>query len=648
MVVHVRKMWGQGREMTAQIDRGPLAALVAERPRLMATPALTSRMRVVLQDDRTTEWRRKVVEQANSLLNNSLPLSPTWIHDRTETASAPLSRPLQRDLGGNAPGSPLNIAREFVRRIQTLGVVWFATGDTRYRDRATQELLAVCAFPNWQGDEFLVTAETMFGAAIGYDWFFDALSDGERQTVASAILTKGVQPGLDEFAADTSPPHWTWPRQRTNWNLVCNGALMIAALSVAETDWAAAGQIFDLCRRSISLGFDQYRPDGGWAEGPGYWHYATQYAVYLVDSLKTALDDDLGFGGSAGFGNTGVFRLHAAGPSGKLFNFGDSEEKHSGGYWLFWLAKRYHHPVDAWIERQRDTAHPDEVHPMDLLWFDPDARPASADHLTTHHRFHGIDVAMLRGDWQHGATYLGIKGGSNDACRHAHYDLGSFVLDANGVRWAVDLGPDRYQLPNYFDPAARARYYRTSTLGHNTIVVDGQSQTPWAHARIVHERFEPGLSRVVLDMTLAHPGCARARRGFALIDGRHVVIVDEIVPGRPLANVVWQMHTTATIEPRGESVTLAQTPVGAEPARLFMRIVEPEGRVFAAASATPSGPAEQDPNRGIAKVTIELGQVKTPLRLTVILSPDEAACASLDLAGIIAQPVDEWSGALRP
>jgi hypothetical protein len=149
-------------------------------------------------------------------------------------------------------------------------------------------------------------------------------------------------------------------------------------------------------------------------------------------------------------------------------------------------------------------------------------------------------------------------------------------------------------------------------------------------------------------MTLAHPGCARARREFALMDGRHVVIVDEIVPGRPLANVVWQMHTTATIEPRGESVTLVQTAAGADPARLFMRIVEPKGRVFAATAATPSGPAGQNLNRGIAKVTIELGRVEAPLRLTVILSPDEAACASLDLAGIIARPVEEWSGALRP
>jgi hypothetical protein len=97
---------------------------------------------------------------------------------------------------------------------------------------------------------------------------------------------------------------------------------MMAALSVAELDPRAA-RLFSLCRDSISTGFDKYRPDGGWAEGPGYWHYATQYAIYLLDSLATALGTDLGLGDSPGVSKTGLFRLHAAGPSGKLFNFAD-------------------------------------------------------------------------------------------------------------------------------------------------------------------------------------------------------------------------------------------------------------------------------------------------------------------------------------
>jgi hypothetical protein len=288
-------------------------------------------------------------------------------------------------------------------------------------------------------------------------------------------------------------------------------------MSVAEFD-RRAERLFSLCRDSISTGFSEYGPDGGWAEGPGYWHYATQYAICLLDSLSTALGTDLGLDASPGLSRTGYFRLYAAGPSGKLFNFADGEEDHSGGYWLFWLAKRYRHPVDAGIELRGR-----KIHPMDLLWFDAHGREPSQ--LPTAQRFHAADVVMLRGSWDDpNTTYLGIKGGANDACKHGHYDLGSFVLDANGVRWAIDLGPDNYELRGYFEPEMRARYYRTSTIGHNTIVINGDSQPLTARAVITHEGFADEISFVVMDLSTAYPGTVSALRGFALIDRRHVLI----------------------------------------------------------------------------------------------------------------------------
>ena len=176
----------------------------------------------------------------------------------------------------NGPASPLDIARLFVLRILTLGIVWDATENTKYRDRLKIEVLAVCDFPDWLGDQFLVTAEMSFGAAVGYDWLFNELTEAERGQIADAILKKGIAPGRAQFAA-TPPAHWTV--ERMNWNLVCNGALMIAALSVVEADQKTASNIFSLCRSSIDQGFSLYNPDGGWIEGPGYWHYATQYTV---------------------------------------------------------------------------------------------------------------------------------------------------------------------------------------------------------------------------------------------------------------------------------------------------------------------------------------------------------------------------------
>jgi hypothetical protein len=512
--------------------------------------------------------------------------------------------------------------------------MWLLTSDPRYRDRAKAELLAVCAFPNWRGDKFLVTAETAFGAAIGYDWLYQSLTEGEREEVVHAIVEKAIQPGLEQFAVP-SAPYWT--KTAMNWNLVCNGGLMIAALSVAEFDTRAT-ELFSLCRDSVSTGFREYGPDGGWAEGPGYWHYATQYAIYLLDSLATALGTDLGLDASPGLSHTGLFRLHAAGPSGKLFNFADGEEDHSGGYWLFWLARRYRHPVDAGIELRGR-----KVHPMDLLWFDADGRGPSD--MPTAHRFRAADVVMLRGRWDDpNTTYLGIKGGANDACEHGHYDLGSFVLDANGVRWATDLGPDDYGLPGYFKPEMRSLYYRTSTIGHNTIVIDGECQPPAARAVITHESFEEEISFVVMDLSMAYPSTVGALRGFALIDRRHVLIVDEIHPDGCLSSVDWQMHTAAKVELFDAMATLiypAQIE-GADPPRFYLRIIDPHVGTFSLLSATPAEPPGQKPNTGVVKLVLHLEQVEQPVRLAVLLSPDAGACTTLELPSAFRRPLSDW------
>ena len=611
-----------------------LANIAVERPRLMATKAVIGRTQTLLRHNRTAQkWQRQIAKQADVILDQPT-LTQDWVHDPRETAAAPLPlvRPPKSTRG---PAARLDIARLFCLRIQTLGITWFLTGHPRYRDRAKAELLAVCAFPDWADDKFLTTAETAFGAAIGYDWVYDVLTDAERKQIAQAIVNKAIEPGLDQFA---KPSHPFWTKTAMNWNLVCNGGLMIAALSVLESDKKAT-QLFSLCRESVSTGFSEFSPDGGWVEGPGYWHYATQYAIYLLDSLSTALGTDLGFDATPGLSKTGFFRLHAAGPSGKLFNFADGEERHSGGYWLFWLAKRYRQPVDAGIER-----HVEKVHPMDLLWFEENGRKPSR--LQTAKRFRAAGAVMLRGDWRdHDTTYLGIKGGANNACEHGHYDLGSFVLDSRGVRWAMDLGPDDYNLPDYFSPEMRSRYYRTSTIGHNTIVINGECQPLTACAIITHQNLTEKTPFVVMDLSGAYPSAGSVRRGFALINRRHVLIVDEIVPKETLSSVDWQMHTAAHVGLDNAAATLiypAQSD-GIEPPRFCIRIIDPAPGAWTLRSATPSEPQGQNPNDCIAKLVLRLEQVSKAVRLAVFLSSDADACKTPALPSALRRPLSEWA-----
>jgi heparinase II/III-like protein len=611
-----------------------LVAICRGRPRLMATkPAIDKTRKLIEQNPTVRSWQQAIVRLAELMLTLP-PLTPDASLDPDETEQAPL--PLVRSAessGGVA--TLLDIARRFSLRMQTLGLLWLITQDPRYRDRAKAELLQICGFTDWAGSEFLVTAEFAFGAAIGFDWLYDALDTEERRRVADAIVHKAIEPGLREL--DRSPPlPQRWTLRPTNWSLVCSGALMIAAMSVAEYDDRAA-QLFAGCRRAVRAGFDGYGPDGAWAEGPGYWHYATQYAIYLLDSLDTAIGDDLGLDASIGLSQTGLFRLYAAGPSKKLFNFADSEERHSGGYWLFWLARRYKHPVDAWTEQHRG-----KVHPMDLLWYAEFDRNPRQLPLARH--FRGTEVAMLLGGWDPTDSYLGIKAGENDFCRHSHFDLGSFVFDALEVRWAIDLGPDNYNLPGYFDPVMKMQYYRTSTIGHNTLLLNGACQPPTADATITRWRFRQRLAVAVVDLSEAYPMAARVLRGFALIAEEHVLIVDEIVPDQPLASIDWQMHTTAAVELAGLSATMSHKAPqeGADPVRCRLQVIEAAGGSLSLEPATPSGPSGQDQNEGVGKLVLHLERVAGPVRLVVLLSPvGGKGPPRLPLA--LRQPLSEWA-----
>jgi len=103
---------------------------------------------------------------------------------------------------------------------------------------------------------------------------------------------------------------------------------------------------------SLPIAMRQYAPDGAWAEGPGYWNYATRYTVYLLAGLETALGTDFGLSRQPGFSVTGDFRLHVVGPTKQVFNFADGGSGAGIAAHMFWLASRFDKPLYAWHERE--------------------------------------------------------------------------------------------------------------------------------------------------------------------------------------------------------------------------------------------------------------------------------------------------------
>lgn len=462
----------------------------------------------------------------------------------------------------------LAVSRTVLDRVMTLALLYRLDGDTRWAQRANEELRAAAAFTDWNPSHFLDVAEMTHAFAIGYDWLYDALTEDDRTVIRQALVDKGLRPAEQAYNARAF-----WTRATHNWNLVCNGGIIIGALAIGDEEPALAGTLLAQALASLPQALASYAPDGAWPEGPAYWEYGTQYLVSVLAALTSALGTDFGLSDAPGLATTGRFRLNVTGPNGQFFNFADAGQRAASAPALFWLARRYDDPVLAVGAREaaagRSTA-------RDLLWYD--ARGTSADYATLplDANYQGAHLACFRSAWNDkDAIFVGFKGGDN-AANHAHLDLGTFVMDALGQRWAADLGPDDYDLPGYFG-AERWTYERLKTSGQNTLLLDEANQDARAVAPITAYRSTTDGGLAVADLTAAYAasGATRVQRGISLRDSRsRVLIQDEIACSGPV-DVTWTMHTQAAIDIRTDRVVLT---LGG--AVMEARLLAPAGAVF--------------------------------------------------------------------
>lgn len=486
----------------------------------------------------------------------------------------------------------LQESRKCLNRVYTLGLLWRLDGDRRWFDRALKELRAAAAFPDWNPSHFLDTAEMTHALAIGYDWFYNALSPEDGALLRRAIVEKGLRQSLPVYGADHS-----WARVVHNWNQVCNGGMAIGALAVAEDEPELAAYIVRRSVESIRRAMASYAPDGGWAEGPGYWHYATRYNVYYLAALESALGTDFELAHLPGFSQAGDFRVYFSGPAGS-FNYADASPTVSNAAEMFWLARKFAQPVYAWDEARHLRAGRGDA--FDLLWYDPRVQSPKAAGWPLTRIYKGVNVAFLRSDWENPAAFwMAIKGGDNRA-NHSHLDLGTFVLDAKGQRWALDFGGDDYNLPAYFG-AKRWTYYRLRTESHNTVLIDGENQDTAAKASFL----EPH----VIDLAGAYPGKLKLFTREASLDRRGARLRDEIEAVRPV-EALWGMVTDAEVKLAGRRARLSKGG-----AALEVEIVSPAGARFEVVSASPEPP--QNPNIGAKKLVVRLPGKVTRTRIEV-------------------------------
>ena len=529
--------------------------------------------------------------------------------------------------------------------VLTCAMAYRLTGDARFLARAKSDLLTVAAFPDWNPRHFLSVGEMSFAVAIGYDWLYPQLQPAERAVIRQALLEKSLSFADSAYrSGGPTAREFSWAADTNNQNQVCNCGLLSAALAVADEEPALARAIIAGVRMSLPRGMSAYSPDGGYPEGPGYWTYGTTYAVIALAELESALGTDFGLASAPGFDRTANYYEGIEGPSGPVFNYADSTDDLQNSPARAWLAERYHQPAalchtralltDA-LARERVTRFDRTIQglvvnrffALHAIWFPREsANDKSASELPLDLHFGGIaDIAVFRSAWNDPrAVFLGFKAGEN-ADHHGHLDLGSFVLDADGQRWAMDLGSEAdrgsYNRPGWGDNKVRRwTYFRANNYSHNTVTPGGALQNRHVVAPIVAFGSSPALGFAIADLTAAYSEKAVSlRRGVALIDRTRVLVQDELLPG-PLGILLrWTMVTTAEIElgSDGRSATLIQNGRS-----LRVDLLEPAAARLHLGSARPPTAAENQ-NAGCSLLAIDV----TPeangslTRLAVLLTP---------------------------
>ena len=584
-----------------------LTGLRTGHPRLLLTPADAARLREAVEADATLRDRvTKLSERAEAMFGLE-----------------PVSDP--RGPGGSS--SILAQSRDAFERISTLGGLYLITGKKRYATRARQELLAVSAFKDWNPASFLDTAEMTAAAALGYDWLFDTLSASERKAVRrDAIIKKGLRPGLAAFLAD-EPPAWT--RVATNWGLVCNSGLTLGALAVAEENSALAGQVLDFSRQRMKAAMRAYSPDGAFPEGPGYWRYATRYTAFHLAALESALGTHDGLTAAAGFDRTGFYRIHVIGPSARSFNYADNSEAVGVAAEMFYLARVFRQPAFAHAETRRADRTPSIFH---ILWH-PGPIDIPPDPLPLDALFRRVEAAFFRSDWSPGGLYVAVKGGDN-RFGHAHLDLGSFVIDSEGQRFVLDLGPDDYSLPGYFEKQ-RWSYYRLRTEAHNTLTLDNANQSTDGRAAAVAFLSNPARAHVVLDLTHGYRTQAtRVMRGVALLDRSRVLVQDEIEARRQV-QIAWNFLTTADVRVDGRIATLK-----AGAAAMRVHLIEPAAAAFEVLDVSAQPPPQAE-NPGVKNLRLVITPRNRSTRFVVLITRGDEKPT-----GVPVEPLAQWQGAL--
>jgi len=525
---------------------------------------------------------------------------------------------------------------KFAVQLPHLVMMYQLTGDTSFARRIVNQFKKLNDFPDWGANRhFLDAGIGGFDFALAYDALYAFLTTEEKKMMRTAVLKYVLIPGKEQLQKKI----W-WSTANHNWNGICNGGIIMAALSMYEEDPNEMSEIIALAINALPKYIQSFDPDGQSDEGLMYWGYGLMYTTIAMESMQRVLGTSFGLDQFTGFKKTGWFPAFVSGPVSSL-NIGDDPIKNGKSRSFFWFAKNNNDTALA--KMQYDLCkESNEMNWMDMLYYNPKmVRSNLKNNIPLENHIHGIELMSLRSGWDNNASFISLHGGYNNA-NHGHLDAGSFDLQANGEIWAYgNLGRDEYTYPGYFSKttlpsytdtnliqsdAGRWHFYRLRAEGKNCLVFNPTvrpDQNEMGIATLLNKNIGINESSFKIDLTNCYTrDVSSYTRKILLNKSTTAMTVKDEFVSKDTSTVWWGMHTKAdiTIWPKSNSALLQQNGK-----KMLVTIKSPSNAVFQVLDASYL-PGELFPftknslNVGFKKLAIHLPKVLFE-KIEVIFQP---------------------------
>ncbi len=401
------------------------------------------------------------------------------------------TRTYNYNLNSSPPTSPVasecyfpvwtNLVRALMRRVEILSLAHILTANseteqTKYFIAVRNDMQMIRAWNVWhdpQDRASLANLDTAYltrATALMYDLTYNTISPDERDQIEKALIEKGINPIYQKLCP---PPDFRCSPERyeksPNPLFFMTGSLGIATAAIHDKLPGQLDQLLQTINTNINYTMNNLVP----LEGGTYEDFVYLSAFdYIIEAINALELNNLSIAAVPQINqyiqNTSNLIVSSLDNTGFTPNINDSVKIHLSDFSTFLFYDLKKNSTDGQIvEAIKKFSDRFNTATYLLLWYDNNSGNDTGTLNWNPQFFKEMGLGVLKNPIDP-ASVIYIKTPPLKSTSHQHFDIGGISYITNGSCLICDPGRPKNTV-GY-------REYGISTLGHNSILIDGQGQ----------------------------------------------------------------------------------------------------------------------------------------------------------------------------